>query len=263
MPAPEIAQSPRGLTAKPLTRKWVGWTRPTRYKSWLADGLTDTISGPFANRRVSAITELSNSSKLLAISEREPVGDGDPNKCYVWKTDLKDMREGDFAAVTTNPWIDLSDLPRINEPEGGPSNDDYCVATINGEFAYRGKHLATPFGTPTTGSATIYDPIIFPDASLSIFETAWMHLGDEHNEKQLHRVDLNFKKNSFGHLWLYVQNDSEQVKGQYKGELKEHVKVFANLRGRRFRIKTFIMTHHNYPWNLREMSTGFLQGKSF
>ena len=90
-----------------------------------------------------------------------------------------------------------------------------------------------------------------------------MHLGDEHSEKQVHRLDFSFRKHSFGHLWAYVESDDGKVSGQYKGELKEHMKVFTNVRGRRFRIRMFVATHHQHPWNLREMALGYLQGQSF
>tara|TARA_B110000495_G_scaffold99293_1_gene85869 strand:- start:369 stop:686 length:318 start_codon:yes stop_codon:yes gene_type:complete len=105
--------------------------------------------------------------------------------------------------------------------------------------------------------------LFFEHGSLSLAETAWIHLGDEHNEKQIHRIDLSFRKNSFGHLWLFVQNDEGKVKGQYKGEIREHMKVFTNLRGRRVRIRMFVATHRDHPWNLREMSIGHLVGNSF
>ena len=94
-------------------------------------------------------------------------------------------------------------------------------------------------------------------------ETNWMHLGDEHSEKQVYRVDLRFHKNSCGHLWLYVMNDEGLVKGQYKGALKEHMKVFTNLRGRSFKIQMMIATHYDHPWAMREMAIGHLYGKSF
>ena len=41
------------------------------------------------------------------------------------------------------------------------------------------------------------------------------------------------------------------------------MKVFTNLRGRRFKVKLFIATHKKYPWALREIAVGHLRGKSF
>jgi hypothetical protein len=111
----------------------------------------------------------------------------------------------------------------------------------------------------------IDSPLYFEDGHLAIAETAWMHLGNEHNNKQVHRLDFNFSTGSFGHLWAYIQSDSEQgkVSGQYKGPIENNVRVFTNIRGRRFRVKLFIATHKDYPWNLREMAVGHLTGKSF
>ena len=106
-------------------------------------------------------------------------------------------------------------------------------------------------------------PLFFKDSHLAIAETNWLHLGDEHNEKQCYRVDLSFRKNSCGYLWLYVKGEDEKVKGQYKGKIKEHMKVITNLRGRCLRVQMFVATHNDCPWAMREMAIGHLYGKSF
>lgn len=222
---------------------WRGWTRPPKYKGWVVDELTDSLCGPFVHEDVTALTSVKNSPDLVAVTRDYAVK----------KTDLTDMRESNFAAVT-NPWTDTTTLP---------ASGTYVVGNERGAFAYRGRYLTSPFADSETGVSSVMDPIFFPNAYLSIAETAWMHLGNEHNEKQVHRVDLAFRKNSFGHLWLYVESDEGKVSGQYKGALQEHVKVFTNLRGRRFRVRMFVATHNDYPWNLREMAVGHLVGKSF
>jgi len=222
---------------------WLGSTQSPKYKGWVVDELTDSLSGPFVHENVTALTSVKNSSNLVAVTADYAVK----------KTDLTDMRESNFAAVT-NPWTDTSAVL---------TTGNFVVGNTEGAFSYRGKYLTSPFADPQDGISLITTALFFSNAYLSIAETAWMHLGNEHNEKQVHRVDLAFRKNSFGHLWLYVESDEGKVSGQYKGALQEHVKVFTNLRGRRFRVRMFVATHNDYPWNLREMAVGHLVGKSF
>ena len=221
---------------------WAGWTKPTKYKGWVVDELSNALTGPFVHEDLTALTTVKNTSDMVCVTADKEVK----------KTNLADLREGDFTPVT-NPWTSLDVLP----------SGDFIVANKDGAFNYRGRSIASPFADSVIGPSTVSEPMFFKDAYLAIFETAWMHLGDEHNEKQVHRLDYSFRKHSFGHLWAYVENDEGKVSGQYKGELKEHMKVFTNVRGRRFRIRTFIATHDDHPWNLREIAVGHLMGKSF
>ena len=174
--------------------------------------------------------------------------------------------------------IKKTDLLEFNNPNFPNFSDPYqtryvsfdgevtkgIVLSETGEgFSYRNRYLDKPFGDSIIGSGTVKMPLFFRDSYLANTETNWMHLGDEHSEKQVYRVDLRFHKNSCGHLWLYVMNDEGLVKGQYKGAIKEHMKVFTNLRGRSFKIQMMIATHYDHPWAMREMAIGHLYGKSF
>jgi hypothetical protein len=172
------------------------------------------------------------------------------------RTDLLDFNEPNFKPFT-DPFTKEELAKEINLSEG-------IILSKKGEgFAYKNRYLPTPFGELTHEQGDVIDPLYFKDSYLSVIETNWIHLGDEHNEKQVYRVDLSFHRNSCGHLWCYVQNDEDLVKGQYKGAIKDHLKVFTNIRGRRFKVKLLIATHNKLPWAMREMSIGHLYGKSF
>ena len=223
-----------------------GWTRPSRYKGYVYSELGDSVSGPFVHENLTALTSARNGSDLVCVTEEDEIK----------RTPLVDFRERDFSEPPAGLWSDLTTAP---------AGDDFIVGNKDGAFAYRGRHLSEPFAASQIGSTTVSDPLYFEDAYLAIAETAWMHLGNEHNNKQIHRLDFNFSTGSFGHMWAYIQSDSEQgkVSGQYKGLIKDNVRVFTNIRGRRFRVKLFIATHKEHPWNLREMAVGHLTGKSF
>lgn len=220
----------------------MGLTTPKHFGAFAFNERTNSLSGPIANEDITAVCNRENSGEIFCVTSDRTVK----------KTNLVDLNDSTFPPFT-NPFTDL-----VTPIEDG------VIASESGQgFHYRGVYRSAPFAEETMDDTVITDPLYFPDSYLSITETNWMHLGDEHSEKQIYRVDLAFHKNSCGHLWLYVQNDSGQVSGQYKGMLKEHIKVFTNLRGRRFKIQMFIVTHKTLPWAMREMSIGHLYGKSF
>lgn len=217
--------------------------KPSKYKAYCFTERTNSLAGPFP-LDVTALAIKDNSSEVFCVSEDNEV----------LKTDLLDLNNPDF--------------PKISDPidttqSFNPYQENGVVGTKEGSFLYRAKHLSSPFSEAVVGKGTVQDPLYFKDCYLSIAETNWMHFGSEAAEKEVYRVDLSFHTNSVGHLWLYAQNDLGKVSGQYKGAIKETVKVFTNLRGRRFKLKMFVATHEDYPWAMREMAVGYNLGKSF
>tara|TARA_Y100001963_G_scaffold158566_1_gene258680 strand:- start:12014 stop:13747 length:1734 start_codon:yes stop_codon:yes gene_type:complete len=216
------------------------WGTPTKYKGYIYSELTNSLAGPFVGGALTAITSISNTSEVLGVDENKKVK----------VANLDHFRDYDFIAAA-DPWPDTTTQP-----------SKYVAATEAGAFLYRGRYLTEPFGAPSEGTTTLTDPMYFGDASLAIAETAWLNLDNEHEEKQVHSIHLNFSKNSVGRLWVFAESDEGLVSGQYKGAITDKVKVFTNLRGRRIRIRMFVVTHDNHPWNLREMAIGYLQGSA-
>jgi hypothetical protein len=212
-------------------------------KKYVFNERSNSLAGPF-DSDITAIALRENSSEILAVNK----------ECEILKTDLLDLNNPSFSKVSPFP---------IDVTQTFSGNENGIVGSKDGEFLYRLKHLKSPFDKPVLGSGDISDPLYFKDCYLSIAETNWMHFGSEAAEKEVYRIDLSFHTNSIGHLWLYIQNDTGKVSGQYKGAIKETVKVFTNLRGRRFKIKMFVATHEDYPWAMREMAVGYNIGKSF
>ena len=220
--------------------------KASRYQAFCFNERTNSLAGPFASPDIVAAATKDNSAEMYTVSRDKKI----------LKTDLLDLNHPEFPPFS-DPFGDIETEPELGDFDG-------VVGSKTGSsFLYRNLHLSEPFSTPVTESAIITDGLYFANSYMGIMETNWMHLGDEHSEKQVYRIDLAFHKNSCGHLWLYVQNESGATKGQYKGMLKEHMKVFTNLRGRRFRVKMFVATHNNYPWAMRDMAVGYNIGKSF
>lgn len=207
---------------------------------------TSTLAGPFAYPDLVSVSTKDNSAEMYSVTRDKKI----------LKTDLLKLNNPEFPAFN-DPFGDIETPVPLGVFDGviGPKTGH--------DFLYRNLYLSDPFAQPVTGGGTVFDGLYFADSYMAVMETNWLHLGDEHNEKQIYRTDLSFHKNSCGHLWLYIQNEEGKFKGQYKGMIKEHMKVFTNLRGRRFRIKMFIATHKSYPWALREMAVGHNIGKSF
>jgi len=222
-----------------------GRTISPKFKGYVVNERTSSISGPFYHDNITAIATKDNSSEMYCVTESRELK----------KTNLLKLNDSQLSAFSDpftvkNPF-DASVLPGVVLSENGAG------------FSYSNKYMAGPFTEPTAGPGLVKNPLYFKESYLARSETNWIHLGDEHSEKQIYRVDLSFHKNSCGHLWLYVKNDEGLIKGQYKGMLKPHMKVFTNMRGRRFKIQMMIATHYNFPWAMREMSIGHLYGKSF
>jgi len=216
------------------------WAPPSKYKAYIYSELAKSLSGPFVNNDITAITSIRNSSQVLAV-----------NKNYeVLRADLDHFRDRDFPLVS-DPWPDTTSVP----------TGRFIAADSEGAFLYRGKYLASPFADSVQGTGALNSPMYFADANLAIVETAWMHFSDESSEKQVHSVSLNFSNNSVGRVWAYVESDTGLVSGQYKGTIQPKMKVFTNIRGVRFRVRMFVAAHEQHPWNLREMVMGYLQGQ--
>jgi hypothetical protein len=228
-----------------LIEYYAGQTMASKYKGYAVNQRTNSISGPFYHENVTAIATKDNSSEMFCVNENKELK----------KTDLLDLNTPNFPS--------FSDPFDVNTEFDGSVVPGIVMSKTNVGFSYANKFMAEPFADPIDGPGVVENPLYFKDSYLAKMETNWMHLGDEHSEKQFYRVDLSFHKNSCGHLWLFVKNDEGLVKGQYKGMLKPHMKVFTNMRGRRFKIQMMIATHHNFPWAMREMSIGHLYGKSF
>ena len=231
---------PSNMVASPLAP---ALTDSAKYKGYVFDPRNSSIAGPFMSEAITAVTSKDNSSELYAVNQDNEI----------IKTELIELNNTYFDYVA-DPFTDTTT----------PLSGKGIIMSESGEgFMYRNMYRASAFSEPSVGYGIVKNPLYFKDAYLSIAETNWIHLGDEHNEKQLHRVDLRFYKNSCGHVFLYVQNEEGKIKGQYKGKIKEHMKVFTNIRGRGFRICLMIAAHKDHPWALREMSIGHLYGKSF
>jgi hypothetical protein len=224
---------------------FTGTTKPPKYKGFMLSENNDTLAGPFVGEDINAVTNSSDEG-FLAVTQGDKV----------ITTDLTQFKDTVFEQPPGGLWWET-------KYPFGENEDGVVGSSTENSFHYRGVYLPTPFDEPVQTSGSIKNPLFFRNAYLAIFETNWIHLSDEHNEKQVHRLDLSFHKNSFGHVWGFVGNEEKKYSGQYKGLIKEHMKVFTNIRGRRFKIKLLIASHNKYPWALREVSVGHLMGKSF
>ena len=220
-------------------------SKSSKYKGYVYNERTSSLAGPFSGHDITAIASKDNSAEVYAVNEAHEV----------IKTDLLDLNNPHFSRVI-DP-IDTESAFDLLTEQG-------VVASESGAFIYRNRYISKPFADPIIGNGVTPEaPLYFKDCYLSIAETNWMHFGSEIYEKEIYRIDLSFHPNSIGHLWMYIKNDEGKVDGQYKKQVKDHMKIFTNLRGRRFKIQMFVATHKEHPWALREMAVGYLEGKSF
>ena len=231
-----------------------GSTRGTKYLGYVFDIRSSSLSGPFVNEDITAVTAKDNSAEMFCVNRDKEFK----------KTDLLDYNNPNLPPNTSDPFNDTGTTHHEMFEYFDAEVDKGVVCSETGEgFVYRGRYLPSPFEPSVVGGGEVKNPLYFRNGYLSIMESNWLHLGDEHSEKQYYRTDLSFLKHSYGYLWLFVKNESGQTKGQFKGRIKDHMKVFTNLRGRCFRIQMIIAAHPELPWALREAAIGHLYGKSF
>ena len=175
---------------------FTGNTLKPKYLGYCIDERTSSLSGPFANESITTVATRENSADMFCVNEDNQVK----------KTNLLEFNAASFPKVS-DPFGDITQAFDTTTQKG-------VVCSKTGEgFLYRGKYISAPFEEPVDGPGTVKEPLFFKDSYLAIAETNWLHLGDEHNEKQFYRCDLSFRKNSVGHLWLFVKGEEEKVKG--------------------------------------------------
>ena len=262
---------------------WSGSTNGSDFHGYVVSEMNSSLTGPFKYPRFTATTCMPDMGAMVGVDENR----------WLMHTDTENLRDDKFDAVGSEPFTSTS-LPAayaggttystgdVVENSGSyykalqgstgeavgdnaywePYND-FVVGNSSGVFAYYGKKITSAFAEPAVGNTAVTDCMFFKDSYLSIAETGPMHISGEHGLKQLHEIVVSFKPNSVGYLWGYAQNEDGLVKGQYKGSIfgKPRVKVFLNLRGREFKVRLYLVTHVNHPWQIQEVALGHLIGK--
>ena len=155
---------------------YTGTSKPSKYKGWLYDERTSALSGPFVHEDVTAITTKDNSADMFCVTSNKEVK----------KTNLLEFNDPTFP-IFLDPFTTTTPID---------SSESGIICSQSGQgFLYRNRFMAEPFSDSVVGGGTIADPLYFKDSYLAKTETNWMHLGDEHSEKQIYRVDLSFHKN--------------------------------------------------------------------
>ena len=242
-----------------------------KFATYLWHDMSDSLSGPFLLPKLSCLTHVPDSSKMVAV-------DQDSN---VLTTDFEDLRDGsEFSSV-----IAPSSWDTLVNPGG---TDEVIVDKANFIFNYYGRTLASKMAEPAVGTTelgvcsntsyttqstcegaggtwTAGTPTYYKDAYLSIIETAYEDFGNQSGVKQWHEVVLSFRRNSWGNLWVFAQAEDGTISGQYKGSIygKQKIKTFINLRGRRMKFRVILATHKDHPWMITEAAVGYLQGKVY
>ena len=217
-----------------------------RFATYMWHDMSDSLSGPFLLPKITCLTHVPDSSKMVAVDQDKKV----------WTTDFEDMRDGsEFVDVTT---------PTNWDAGSDPSGDRVAVNKAVPSFDYYGRTIATRMETlavGTTGSPDAY----YPDSYLSVIETSYEDFGSSSNMKQWHEIVLSFRRNSWGNLWVYAQAEDGTISGQYKGSIygKQKIKTFINLRGRRMKFRIIMVTHKDHPWMITEAAVGYLEGKVY
>lgn len=217
------------------------------YQGYYYSDQQQALTGPILYPRLTATTSVADTSLLLGVGEDK----------QMYSCDMEQLKESRVIEPPTfDPW---GNLPLVK-----PNNACVTVSKSQGIFNYGGRTYSSPMADSASGSSIITDPEYYPDSYLSVIETAYEDLGGPHAVKQIHEIAATFQGGSFGHIWVYAQGEGSLVKGRKRGSLlgKEQIKTFMNLRGRRVRIRIYIVSHIDYDWVLTDFTIGFLAGKN-
>jgi len=205
------------------------------------------IVGPVLHPRMTAVTSVADTSLLLGVSSSNQLMSCDTEQ-------LKESRI--IEGPTFDPWTGV---------DGTTPNSTSIVEVDSnaGVFNYGGRTYASTMADSAVGDTVLQNATYYPDAYLSVVELAYEDMQGVHVPNQIHEIVTTFQGKSYGHLWVYAENEDGQVKGGFKGSLfqKTQHKSFINLRGRRIRVRLFIVSHTDFPWVLTDLTLGFLAGK--
>ncbi len=218
-----------------------------KYQGFFYADSQNALTGPCLYPRLTSVTSVGDTSLLLGVSENN----------QLLSCDLEQLKESrDLTPPVNEPWASPQTTP--------PSGVSVAHSPLTESFNSCGRTYKTPMADSAPGSTVQTDAKYYPNSYLSVIETAYEDLGGPHSVKQLHEIGLTFQGGSFGHVWVYAQGEGSLVKGRARGSIlgKEQVKTFVNLRGRRFRIRIYIVTHIDHDWVLTDLSLGFLGGKT-
>lgn len=110
---------------------------------------------------------------------------------------------------------------------------------------------------------------VYNDSYISFIETPMEDFGDPNTWKDFLEVQLNFQPESVGSFWVEAENEyglrsgtaARAPKALTTTNLKNGAKTFLNLKGRRVKIRLWVITNNFTPWVLRDISVGWLPGK--
>lgn len=218
-----------------------------KYQGYYWFDQQNALVGPVVHPRLTATTSVGDTSLLLGVSE-----DNKLLSC--------DMEQLEESRVLTPPSVD----PWVGVDDSDPGTDLVVSLDKNtGTFNYAGRTYSSPFADSKVGDSVLANPLHYPDAYLTVIETSFEDMQASHMQKQFHEIVANFQGGSFGHVFIYGENEGGVSKGGFKGSLigKQKIKSFINLRGDRLRLRLFIISHKDYEWVLTDLAVGFLATK--
>jgi len=232
----------------------------------------EVISGPHFYPRFRGVKSVPNSSHVLAI-------DGAGN---FWTTDLRRLRD-DQQLIPLNS-TPVEESPRcfvFYDPSATTlvlgNNAGQAVSPGNGQAILVSAQLNLAFEDRVAGIGHSYfHPIgeridgFVPDDDaegewfegyvLAAFETAFDDLGATEAAKQFKEVILNFAPGSVGYLGVFVETDAGINSGKWIGEIegRDTVKVFPIARGKKVRVRVYMLTEVGASWTINDVTVGYI-----
>lgn len=235
----------------------------------------EVISGPHWFPRFTVMEAVPNSSHMVALDEAG----------NVWTTDLRQLRDetkpipfatdlgpnGPQVAMMFDPAGDSNEATVITDDEGNilADSDQHQAITISPSFSisYEDRGTLTghsymfPNGERVDGMIAAEDaPEWSENKLLAVLETSFYDFGSPQSEKQIYEVILNFTNGSTGEVGVFVETDNEMVDGRWFGSIEEanSAKLGVLARGRKFKVRVYVMYELSAAWTLNDISVGYV-----
>jgi hypothetical protein len=235
---------------------------------YLLSGDKETISGPHWYPRFTCVQAIQGSSSLLGID-----GDG-----QFWTTDLNDIRErrdllDDFVNDATDgpsvTVVESRDTGNVIGTDAGHAlatedthmfllNEPFQAEFLPDDTTLLNLHWPSPMADHNNAAADLVGTN-YPNSVLAVVETAFEDFGVPEVTKQFFDLALKFEGGSVGHAGVFVETEDGLVDGSWLGniESKDSHKVFVNIRGRKLRVRVYVVAELDTRWVLNDITVGY------
>jgi hypothetical protein len=229
----------------------------------------EVISGPHFFPRFVCVESVPRSSHLIGLDAEG----------RLWTTDLRKLRDEkalipfDIDYGESSPRVYIHNDPTaeaavlaVGEQPVGTGNNEMIQVSADFNIAFEDRLSGTghsfmhPMGARLDGMLPDTDENWSDNRLLSVAETVFDDLNRPEVTKQFLEVILTFAPGSVGHVGLFVETDEGKYDGRWHGNIEgtDSLKAFVNVRGRKIRLRLYVVAEPGATWTVNDVTVGYL-----